>query len=313
MSAINPIVWLLSATGLLQMNGTPVPDVPFRNTPVIAGDIRGNQAAVIVNGHEVWVLRNGAWSQRAKSDLVLNCILWTGDDQLLAGAEQARLAWVCDDAVEFIESFDNVPERPEWNTPWGGPPDVRSLALAADGTIYADIHVGWIVRSRDGGRTWSSCRSGLNKDVHMVAAHPTRPEVVFCATAAGFHISFDHGETFERRTEPMPYYYQRAVACFPDRDVYLCSTSRGPHGYADALLFHSENEGKTWVPVKGLPEKISRNIDTHQIVVGPGGRGYVIVEYKHVFETNDYGATWKAVAGGEDRPNINTLLLLKKN
>jgi len=52
---------------------------------------------------------------------------------------------------DVVESFDAVPGRDDWYTPWGGPPDTRSIAEAADGTLHVNVHVGGIPRSRDGG------------------------------------------------------------------------------------------------------------------------------------------------------------------
>jgi len=39
------------------------------------------------------------------------------------------------------ESFDGVPGRDHWYTPWGGPPDTRSIAEAADGSLHVNVHV----------------------------------------------------------------------------------------------------------------------------------------------------------------------------
>ena len=100
----------------------------------------------------------------------------------------------------------------------------------------------------------------------------------------------------------MPYHYQRACACFAERDVYMVSTSSGPHGEADALLFRSQEAGRNWTLVRGLPEKISKNIDTFQIVTTSGSHALVIVENSTVFETNDWGKTWTEI--GRDYPRL---------
>ena len=50
-----------------------------------------------------------------------------------------------------VESFETVAGGEEWYTPWGDPADVRSIAVATDGTIYVNVHVGGVARSRDGG------------------------------------------------------------------------------------------------------------------------------------------------------------------
>ena len=299
-------VWLLSEEGILDRSGEPLPDVPFKAS-VVAGDVKGEKAAVIVNNHDVWSFAEGTWNHEVSADVTLNCVCWT-DNRLLVGTERARLAWVDDGDLNFIESFDDVPERNLWKTPWGGPPDVRSLAVSTDETIYADIHVGWIVRSKDGGETWKNLRDDLNVDVHEVGTHPSRPAVVFAATAGGFYISDGYGDTFAHQSNGMPYHYQRACACFSERDVYLVSTSRGPHRQTEALLYRTEDAGASWTLVNGLPENITANIDTFQIIIVEGAHALVVVENSDLYETDDWGVNWKKVA--HDYPRLYGALVV---
>lgn len=289
-------VWLLSEEGILDLNGESICDVPFQSASIIAGDVRQDRLSVIANDHEVWTYVSGAWDQQVSTDVILNCVCWTPDNRLLVGTERARLAWVVNGELNFIDSFDAVPERKLWKTPWGGPPDVRSLAVATDGTIYANIHVGWVVRSRDGGTTWENLREGLEMDVHQVAAHPSDPATVFAATARGFYLSRDHGDTFMHQRSDMPYYYQRACACFPESDVYLVSTSRGPHSRVDAQLYRSDDAGENWALVAGLPEQIGENIDTFQIITVGESNALVVVDDTALYQTDDLGLNWQRVA-----------------
>ncbi len=289
---------LLSEKGILDGHGEPYPNVPFRNVSVVAGAARQEQLAVIVDKREVWTLSSGKWHQTVATDIKLNCLCWTPEQRLLAGTENARIAWVSKGALEFIDSFDELPERNLWMTPWGGPPDVRSLAMSKDGIIFANVHVGWIVRSKDGGKAWENLRKGLEIDVHQVATHPTNPAIVFAATAEGFFISKNYGETFIHEKSGMPYYYQRACACFLEKDVYLVSTSRGPHDQADARLYRSVDSGKNWQLVKGLPDKIGKNINTYQIIITPDGGALTIVEDTFLFETKDWGKNWETAGNG---------------
>ena len=299
-------IWILTEEGILTPDRSPVRDVPFEGTPSV-GDAREGKIAIIANENQVWTSREGEWRHELTADWALQCLRWTPDGRLLVGTEKARVGWVKDGALHFSPSFDEVPERSLWNTPFGAPPAVRSLAIGADGTLYADIHVGWIVRSRDGGETWESLRNGLNKDVHMVAAHPIRPGLVFAATAVGFHISTDYGDAFEQRLRGMPHHYQRACAVFPDDDVYLVSTAIHDGGEA-AQLYRSEDEGANWRRVAGLPEVLNRNIDTHQIAVLPGGHAFVVVNDHDLYESTDGGEMWTQV--GTDLPRIGSLLTL---
>ncbi len=297
--------WLLTDRGILALDGKPVPGVPFGERPVVAGVSR-KDIGVIVDEHEVWIRSGTRWTEAAASDDALHSIERTKDGRFLVGTERARIAWVEGGRLAYIESFDAVPERHLWDTPYGAPPELRSLAVSTDGTIYANVHVGWIVRSRDGGTSWTSVRRGLNRDVHMVAAHPTNPATVFAATADGFHISHDHGDSFHRRAEGMKYYYQRAVACFPGRDVYLASTARH-NGGSDALLFRSMDEGEHWVQVKGLP-RVDRNINTWQVATFPDGRALAVVRDTDLYASEDWGVSWTKVREG--LPTVNAILPL---
>ena len=277
-------VWLLSEEGILDFNGESIRDVPFQSASVIAGDVGQDQLSIIANDHEVWTYASGTWNQQVSTDVTLNCVCWTPDNRLLVGTERARLAWVVDGELNFIDGFDAVPERKLWKTPWGGPPDVRSLAVSTDGTIYANIHVGWVVRSRDGGETWENLQEGLEMDVHQVATHPSDPATVFAATARGFYLSRDYGDTFTHQRSGMPYYYQR-----------------GPHSRVDAQLYRSDDAGENWVLVSGLPEQIGENIDTFQIITVSGAKALVVVDDTTLYQTDDLGLNWQKV---DDYPRL---------
>ena len=64
-----------------------------------------------------------------------------------------------------------------------------------DRGLYLDIHVGGIMRTLDGGETWTRTTHGLELDVHEVATHAVNPHAVYTATADGFYISPDEGHT----------------------------------------------------------------------------------------------------------------------
>lgn len=294
--------WLLTERGILGLDGKPLP-APFAKRDVVAG-VSGEETGVLVDGHEVWIGAGTRWTKAAAAAEDLYCLDRASDGRLVVGTERARLAWVENGRLEYIQAFDAVPERNLWDTPYGAPPELRSLAVSADGTIYANVHVGWIVRSRDGGKSWKSVRRGLDRDVHMVAAHPTDSATVFAATADGFHISHDHGDSFHCRKEGMPYHYQRAVACFPGRDVYLASTARH-NGGSGALLFRSEDDGAHWTQVKGLP-RVDQNINTWQVAAFPDGHALAVLRDTDLYASEDWGVSWAKVR--EDLPTVNAIL-----
>lgn len=292
--------WLLSDAGILDVEGEAHPDVPFQGTSADTGACRDGRAAILVDEHEVWIHAHGSWKRALRTEATMHSLAWTHEGRLLVGTEPARVAFVEDGALAYLKGFDAVPEQDLWSTPWGGPAAVRSLAVSPDNALYANVHVGWIVRSRDGGRTWQTLRTGLEKDVHQVAAHPRDPATVFAATADGFHLSRDHGDTFERRVAGLPHVYQRACACFPDRDVYLSSAATGSGGRRSGL-YRSEDEGRFWARVAGLPEDLDRNINTGQVALRAGGEALVVVDDTTVYRSVDYGASWSRLRAGLPR------------
>ena len=96
---------LLSEEGILHSNNEPHTNVPVQNVSVVAGNVYQDQVAVIVDKHEVWTFVSGKWHQVVSTDIRLNCIWWTSEKRLLVGTETARLAWLSNGTLKFIDSF----------------------------------------------------------------------------------------------------------------------------------------------------------------------------------------------------------------
>jgi hypothetical protein len=138
------------------------------------------------------------------------------------GANRARLFGLEDGSITEDEFFANAPGRSDWHTPWGGPPDVRSMTLDADHTLYINVHVGGILRYDNTGLVPTL---DISADVHQVMAHPSQKGVVFAATAHGLALSHN-GHDFDFRTAGLHANYCRAVAVAHDQ-VFV-SASTGP-------------------------------------------------------------------------------------
>jgi len=250
-----------------------------------------------------------AWERLGElPDTVAHCFAEL-DGRLFIGAADARVFGMPADGGEphRLDSFDAIPTRESWDTPWGGPPDVRSLAVidGPEPAIYADIHVGGIVRSFDLGASWSQAPGSLHRDVHRVSTHPDRPDMVLAATAQGCFISRDRGESWEGHLEPFgPRSYQRCiVADTGDPDLMLCTASRGPHPHGEsgceAMVFRSEDGGATWAAThSGLPEHFHYNINTHMLAASPERPGVFAFhdDLQSVYLTDDGARSWRPVA-----------------
>ncbi|MGI6377052.1 MAG: WD40/YVTN/BNR-like repeat-containing protein [Anaerolineae bacterium] len=205
--------------------------------------------------------------------------------RLLPGAGEPRASM----------SFDRLPARAGWHTPWGGPPAVRSLAVTSDGWVYANIHVGSIMRSADGGIIWEPVTPTLHEDVHQVAVSAGGAKGVYANTANGVWISRDRGDSWAYVGDRLGGRYGRAIAVHPkDPAVMLATTSDGPHGDdVHARLYRTEDGGYNWRQVvDGLVASTAANIDTHQIVFDARGDGWAIVG-EQLYHGRFAGRQWK--------------------
>ena len=215
--------------------------------------------------------------------------------RLLIGTQEAHLYELSEQSPKAhrIDSFDQLPCRTEWHTPWGGPPAVRSLAASSDGqTVYADIHVGSIMRSEDAGQTWEPVNPTLNEDVHQVVTCPAAPARVYANTANAVYISEDCGRSWNHRKEGLNARYGRAIAVHPDDpDCLLASVSDGPHR-GNGQLYRTDDTGVHWTHITvGFPPSTQNNIDTFHIGFAADSSAWAVVEHT-LYTSIDRGRSW---------------------
>jgi hypothetical protein len=222
------------------------------------------------------------------------CLMPVGED-LLIGTSRARLYRSRDGGEpEPVDGFDAAEGRDRWNTPWGGPPDTRSLARDADGTLYANVHVGGVLRSTDG-EAWQPTME-IEADVHEVTAHPTLAGCVLVAAAWGLGLSFDGAGSWSFSSSGLHNAYARAVAVAGE--VVLMSASDGPRGGRAALYRRPLRDDAPFERcTAGLPEWFTGNIDTGCLVVSGSAAAFGTADGE-VYRSTDGGLTWSRAATG---------------
>jgi hypothetical protein len=238
---------------------------------------------------------DGGWREvGALPDGVEGTCLGATRSGLLVGTTGAGLWRWTDGGPARVEAFERMPGRDGWYTPWGDPPDTRSLAEDAGGTLYVNVHVGGVARSTDGGASWSPTID-VDADVHQVTAHPARAGHVFAAAAEGLWISTDGGDSWTTETEGLHARYCRAVAVTAGA-VFL-SASTGPGGRR-AALYRRDLAGDRFERCHdGLPEWFGDNLDTYCLAVS----GPVVVlgtENGVVHTSADGGRTFSVLSKG---------------
>lgn len=265
--------------------------------------LEGRVTAMAADGDELWALTDGSalwrgqggdWHQVAGSpDLRGTCVL-PAPDGAFVGTAEAHLVRVRDGRAERVDPFDTAPGRDAWYTPWGGPPDTRSLSADADGSIYANVHVGGILRSDDGD-AWTPTID-IDADVHQVLAHPERPGVVLAACAIGLARSDDRGETWQVTRDGLHGTYLRAVAVAGG--TILVTASTGPFS-RQAAVYRMDADGTSPFQrcTDGLPEWLPSNIDTYCLTAVGNAAAFGTPDGR-VFRSLDGGGTWEETAVG---------------
>jgi hypothetical protein len=240
----------------------------------------------VVDRQEVWSHgRDGDWTPLAKAEATLTAVVAAGDT-VFAGTDDARvLRLASSGAFEALTGFDVVPGRDEWHRV-GSPLQVRTMTATADGrAVLANVHVGGIPRSTDGGTSWHPTIA-VDDDVHQVLAHPTRPEIVVAAAAVGLCRSHDGGATWASTTDGMDMTYARGVAIVGD-DVVV-TVSDGPRA-SRAAVYRGPVDGGPVQPVTGGLGELHGNVDSR--CIASDGRIVALADGD--------GAVWRSADGCE--------------
>jgi hypothetical protein len=292
-------LWILDAQPRIELEGSVVNAIAPH----------GDEIWAIVDHHSIWHRQpNREWHHvAAHENLRLNCLLPI-DNTVLVGTSEAHLMQLVGGRLQSIDSFDQAETREDWYTPWGGLPDVRSLAVGSSGERYVNIHVGGILRSMDQGQSWQPTLD-LHADVHEVRTVSDRPGWVVAAAAEGLAISRDGGDTWEFDQAQLHATYARAIAVCGD--TLLMSVSTGPRGSQSTLYRrHLDRPGTFEKCDRGLPEWFSHNINT-QCLDASGTTAAFGTQDGQIFYSPDAGSTWNAIA--VDLAPVQCLSLMAAN
>jgi photosystem II stability/assembly factor-like uncharacterized protein len=171
--------------------------------------------------------------------------------------------------------------------------------------LLANVHVGGIPRSTDGGLTWQPTID-VDSDVHEVCAHPIHPGIVIAAAAIGLCISRDGGATWTIEQEGLHASYCSAVA-FSGNDILVAASA--DHFATQGAVYRRPIHGKC--PLArvggGLPEWIEGIADTGCIATLESA---LVVADKagNLYVSADAGRTWSCRTNG--LPTTSSVLIV---
>jgi len=195
----------------------------------------------------------------------------------------------------------------------------RVMRMAVDParpeTLWAALEVGGVMRSDDGGETWSDCSADLVKlaelphlksrivsdtdiegmlDVHALGVSAARPGAVFLALRMGLFQSADGGRSWQDmqvgRFSPLTYGRDIRVSPHDPRTLFACLSPAARS--EDGSLYRSRDLGETW-------SRFDHGVKAESTMMGLAlhprdpDRAYCVSRTGQVFGTEDGGRAWR--------------------
>lgn len=265
----------------------------------LAPDGRGGALAIVGRHSLRRRAPSGEWATVATSEFELSCCMAVSD-AIYVGTDDARMLRLSHGGgvLDPIDGFDNIAGRDAWfagsaivNGQRLGPPlGIRSVAANSSGSVlFANVHVGGIPRSMDGGRTWQPTID-INSDVHEVRAHQADPDIVVAASAIGLCISHDAGATWTIERDGLHAPYCSAVAFSGDDILVSASTD---HFATQGRIYRRpvRPDGDTVAVENGLPTWINGIADTGCIATN-GSTIVVVDRAGTLYLSTEFGLAW---------------------
>ncbi len=183
--------------------------------------------------------------------------------------------------------------------------------------IYAALEINGVMRSTDGGESWTDCSAGLIKlaerehlkskivsdttaegmlDGHAITINPADPDCPIVALRMGLFRTTDHGQSWQdmdvKRFSPVTYGRDVKISTAKPNTLYAAlSVAASSH---DGALYRSQDNGKSWqrfdkVQVHGTIMSVGLHAtDPNQVYLGARYDG-------EIFGTQDGGKSWQAM------------------
>lgn len=227
-------------------------------------------------------------------------------DLIFAGTKPAHLFVSRDGSRQWRElpGFRRIRNRWWWFSP-AEPPDLRPyiMDIAISPTdpdiLLAGIEFGAIVRSEDGGQTWSPHRSGALRDCHSLKFHASNGDWAYEAggTGGGAAYSDDGGRTFHKQKRGLAKNY--GITCAADAQDpnvwYICVAPGPGNAFGDApqIYLYRSRAGQPWQPIGWQSHPLP--VPPTALLTFTGRPGSLLAGLRNgdLWRSADYGNTWQ--------------------
>ncbi|MFN2188136.1 MAG: WD40/YVTN/BNR-like repeat-containing protein, partial [Candidatus Promineifilaceae bacterium] len=210
-----------------------------------------------------------------------------------------------------IESFRKIRGRRLWFSPAESPFKAYVQSIAPSPTdpnvIVAGIEFGAVIRSEDGGASWSNHMSGSLRDCHNMTFHSVNGDWIYESggSGGGVSVSRDGGRTWRQANEGLDRNYGWACAADPVKpEVWYASLSPmagfpkmvpAAHvdGEANAYIYRSSG-GAPWQKLTGgLPEPLDYMAYSLKTIPGVSGLIFTGLANGEVWRSENFGDDWE--------------------
>jgi hypothetical protein len=295
----------------------------WRGESTMDGTAPRSVAADPLHPERVWAGTVGAGAWRSEdagaswqaageelADLDVSALAVAPDEEVVYAGIDPSALWRSEDGGrrrERLSALNDLPSAPTWSFP--PRPDtshVRWITLdpADPDRLYVCIEAGALVRSGDGGRTWTDRVDDAPYDTHTLAAHPAAPGRLYSAAGDGFGMagrgyseSTDRGDTWTRPDDGIERHYLYGLAVDPgDPDTVVVSAANSPweaHTLqtAASTIYRRTGGGPWHEALDGMPEPSGTLRPL--LASNPAEPGVFYAATNHgIFRSPDRGETW---------------------
>jgi hypothetical protein len=245
-----------------------------------------------------------------EGEIVKSVAVSPHDSQTIyAGTKPARFFISRDGGHSWAESagFRRIPNRWWWFSP-AELPDRRAyvISIAPSPTdanvILAGIEFGAVVRSVDGGHSWTRHRTGALRDCHSLKFHETNGNWAYEAggTGGGAAYSRDGGRSFHKAKSSLAKNYGIVCAADPEHpEIWYVSVAPSPmnaFGQRPEIYLYRATGGAGWQPIGWADHPLPVAVTALTTVAGASGELYAGLYNGDVWHSGNYGDTWEKLA-----------------
>ena len=308
--------WRIDGGGLRDWS---VPDIavdPSAPNRAFAGT-RGDGVWLTEDFGQTW--RKPSYGRRGPGKVQCVTLDPTDSDMLYVGTEPIDL-WVSRDGGQSwtsTESVWEVPSVPAVTYPVPTvEPHVRDITVDPQdtNTIYAALQVGHMLKSTDGGTSWTLLDKGVDADVHTIVLRPDDPNRMYVATGGhdnrlehssgrALYRSEDAGATWAPMAMEFPQEYSVPLAMHAaNPDVLYSAVAKGPPpawrrpSGAEASMIRSKDGGATWQSVATSVAELTNDFAVAIAIDGEAPQNvYVVTRSGVLFASGDAGESWDEI------------------